>query len=147
MIENSFLDFNSDQQISNISDINPSSIVSNIPLSIPSFEQDFLSVFKKNYNSASERAYRKSVFEQNAALLPANTYWSDWTTDEFNSILPANLITYKTGNAVTQRVLIKYELRNQTSQGDLFELRDSNSPGFKQQQQYIQRPIQQPKPF
>jgi hypothetical protein len=97
MIENSFLDFNSDGSITNRFDISPLSFISYGDYTIPTFEYDFLSVFKKNYNSASEKAYRKSVFEQNAALFPANTYWSDWTTDEFNSILPAKLIYLQNG--------------------------------------------------
>jgi hypothetical protein len=70
-----------------------------LELLAPDFELEFVHFFKKKYNSSSEKAYRKKVFEQNFAILPlpVSTYWSDWTTDEFNSILPAKLTTYKTG--------------------------------------------------
>lgn len=69
---------------------------------------DFLKTYKKNYSSAAEKAYRKKVFEKNVEVLPGNFYWDDWTPEEFNNLLPLNLLTYTDGEKVTSRRLARY---------------------------------------
>jgi hypothetical protein len=77
----------------------------------PDFYGDFLKIYKKKYRSPAEEAYRKKVFEQNVKVIPGSFYWSDWTPEEFNNLLPVNLMTYRNGNKTTKK-LTRFTIEN-----------------------------------
>jgi hypothetical protein len=36
--------------------------------------------------------------------LPGIFYWSDWTPEEFDNLLPVNLLTYKDGDKIWRKI-------------------------------------------
>jgi hypothetical protein len=123
-VEDSFKNYPNTYKVTNNSDLSYKEYPKGfrLPRTVPTFN-DLIRMYNKTYSNAAERTYRQKVFNDNMAVLPFLTNYSDLTPEEFEDhFLPANLVLDDSNN--TQFIQYKiFVMRNQSKKGSFSDTR------------------------